>query len=396
MVNLCLKFIFQVFGLIILLVFFSGCLGPSGQGSDFFGPGGGPGGCMSPDSCSEFCSKNPDVCDRYCKDNPGSCSGISGMKTGMMPMAGTACDMQSVHEKMQALIGYIVVSAPESIVPPVWMTKILPADNPYPGYYYSLSAAFGPAVEAQRGVVWSGEGEPPRTPGLDYYIVGVWDEKPKGGGATLGSETPQSLDTSKYQIAVFYTNISAPTQSAIIGSLPKLKMSEAEAKVYFYSIIKKSFINIDDRRLNRAGNMYEVRWHDSDNTQDYWDVQIGEGYIAIGQGKIYTAESMLERDPGTIWLYHACRPCLKCEEWTVENLFNKDCSGSSDCMGGLSCNGGYCVKPGADTSISDSRPALGEGMDKGINRGPGSSCSIGSDCGSGLLCSNDVCTIPER
>jgi len=305
-------------------------------------------------------------------------------------MAGTACDSPAIRDNMAAVIDRIFVSPPATTPPLNWMTKILPANNPYPGYYYDLSLAFGPAIDAQKAVAWSGEGEPPRTPGLDYYTIGFWDEQPKGGGATLGLQSPQSMDFSRYQLAVFYTNVSAPSQAAMINSLPDLTMSEAEAKAFFASKIKKSFIDLEGKSLVKSGpKMYEVRWHDSTNTQDYWDVQIGAGYIAIGQGKVYTDESLLQGDPGTQWRYHACRPCITCADWTVETQFNKDCTKDSDCLGGLSCSAGYCVKPGTGSAVTGSPP--GGGI---TGKGPGSPCSTGADCGAGLSCTNKVCSTP--
>ena len=305
-------------------------------------------------------------------------------------MAGTLCDNEIVRGKMNAVINKVLVTPPTSTPPPNWMTKILPAGNPYPGYYYDISVAFGPAIEAQKEVPWSGEGEPPRTYGLDYYTVGFWDEQPKGSGATLGEQSPQSLDLSRYQMAVFYTNVSAPSQAAMINALPDLTMSEGEAKAFFASKIKKSFIDIEGKTLTRSGpKMFEVRWHDSDNTQDYWDVQIGVGYIAIGQGKIYTDESMLQGDPGTMWRFHACRPCANCADWTKETTFNKDCTKDADCIGGLSCSAGYCVKPGLATG-----PAGSGAGGAATGKGPGSPCSTAADCGTGLSCKGKTCSIP--
>ena len=141
--------------------------------------------------------------------------------------------------------------------------------------------------------------------------------------------------------------------------------------------------------------MYEVIWHDSDNTQDYWDVQIGVGYIAIGQGKVYSAESQLQGDPGTVWKYHACKPCENCNDWTVEKAFNKDCSRDSDCLSGLSCNAGYCVKPGAGQSQQQNTgPVTTPGSGSTGGNGPGSACKTSSDCASGLSCTNNACSIP--
>lgn len=305
-------------------------------------------------------------------------------------MSGTACDTGMVRNKMNTVIDNVLVSPPQSTPPPNWMTKVLPAGNPYPGYYYDISVAFGPAIDAQKAVAWSGEGEPPRTPGLDYYTVGFWDEQPRGGGATLGMQSPESLDFSRYQLAVFYTNVSAPSQAAMINSLPDLTMSEAEAKAFFASKIKKSFINLEGKTLTRTGpKMYEVRWHDSEKTQDYWDVQIGIGYIAIGQGKVYTDESLLQGDPGTMWRFHACRPCANCANWTIETVYNKDCTEDFHCLGGLSCSGGYCVKPGTGAPM-----AGGSSGGSSTPKGPGSPCSTAADCGSGLSCKNGICSIP--
>lgn len=377
----------------ILLAFSAGCSSPSGSpglpqetSAGGIAPGaGGPDQCRSADECRIYCAANKEICEAYCKANPDTCSRIPGIQKSGGPMAGTSCDTDLVRDKMRTVIERVLVSPPSSFSPPNWMTKILPAGNPYPGYYYSLSTAFGPAIDAQKGTAWSGEGEPPRTPGLDYYTVGIWDEKPKGSGATLGGQTPATLDLSRYQLAVFYTNVSAPSQAAMINALPDLTMTEAEAKAFFASKIKKSFIDIDARTLSRAGpKMYEVRWHDSTNTQDYWDVQIGTGYIAIGQGKVYTDESLIAGDPGTMWRFHACRPCQNCADWTVESSFNRDCTTDPDCIGGLACNGGYCMKPGAGTATG--------GMTTG--KGPGSPCSAAADCGAGLSCTNSICSIP--
>jgi hypothetical protein len=302
-------------------------------------------------------------------------------------------------QKMMTEINTILVSPPDTLRPPNWMTKVLPASNPYPGYYYDLSTAFGPAVDSQN-TAWSGVGEPPRAAGLDYYTVGYWQEIPKGLGADMGEKTPDSIDFSQYQLAVFYTNVTGKSQSAMINALPDLTITESEAKAFFASKIKKSFINLDNKALTRSGNqkMYEVTWHDSDSTQDYWDVQIGIGYIAIGQGKVYTEESQLKGDPGTIWKYHACKPCENCENWAVEKTFNKDCSRDTDCLGGLSCNAGYCMKPGSGQGQlpQSTGPVTSPGSGPSAGDGPGSACKTTGDCGSGLSCSNGVCTIPGQ
>jgi hypothetical protein len=301
--------------------------------------------------------------------------------------AGTACNTPAIKEKLMAEINKVLVSPPATINPPNWMTKILPARNPYPGYYYDLSTAFGPAIDTQ-ATGWSGTGEPPKIAGLDYYTFGYWEEVPKGMGGNLGEQAPETIDFSKYQLAVFYANVSGKSQAAMIAALPDLTMSEADARAFFASKIRKSFINLDGKALTRSGNhkMFEVLWHDSENTQDYWDVQIGTGYIAIGQGKVYQAESILQGDPGTIWVYTACKPCANCDDWTVEKAFNKDCSSSADCLGGLSCNGGYCVKPG------QAQPTQGTGSQGG--KGPGSTCKAAGDCDTGLSCTGGVCTVP--
>ena len=380
--------------LVLAFLFAAGCTTLPGPGSAPSGTGtgvlSGPGGCKTPEECATYCAASRDACDTFCTDHPDICSRFARDRRTGGPMAGTACDTDTVKTKMNAVIDRVLVAPPVTRPPPNWMTKILPADNPYPGYYYDISVAFGPAIDAQNGVAWSGEGEPPRAPGLDYYTVGVWDERPKGSGASLGEQSPESLDLSRYQLAVFYTNVSAPSQAAMINSLPDLTMSEAEAKAFFASKIKTSFIDLDGKTLTRSGpKMYEVRWHDSENTQDYWDVQIGTGYIAIGQGKVYTEESLLQGDPGTMWRFHACRPCINCADWTKETTFNHDCSTDTDCIGGLSCSRGYCVKPGTGSAISGSTSGTST-----MGKGPGASCSSAADCGSGLSCTNNACTIP--
>ncbi len=352
----------------------------------------GPNHCRSIEECAAYCSANHEVCDQFCKDYPAACDGFAPARqvTSSGPMAGTACDFPAIRQKMGAVIARTLVNQPLSTPPLNWMTKILPASNPYPGYYYDLSVAFGPAIDGQKGIAWSGEGEPPRSPGLDYYTVGFWEEVPKGSGGTMGEATPDSIDLSRYQLAIFYTNVTGVSQAAMINALPDLTMSEAEAKAFFASRIKSSFLNLDNKVLTRSGNnkMYEVMWHDSDNTQDYWDVQIGSGYIAIGQGKVYTAESRLAGDPGTVWRFHACRPCANCNDWTVENSFAKDCTKNADCLGGLSCQAGYCIKP-IPGQVTTGGAAGGSQQGKG----PGSSCSSTSDCGSGLSCTSGVCSV---
>ena len=396
-----------------LLLVAAGCVNPSGTvpsaGGNLSGGaiGGiiGPNNCASLEECTAYCSAHPDVCEQYCRDHADVCSRIGGAP-GQKPTgpteqggfgAGTACDTPAFKQKMMTEINKILVSPPDSIHPPNWMTKILPTSNPYPGYYYDLSTAFGPAIDSQK-TAWSGVGEPPRVAGLDYYTVGYWEEIPKGTGGHMGEKAPDSMDFSQYQLAVFYTNVTGKSQSAMINALPDLTMSESDAKAFFASKIKKSFINLDNKALTRSGNqkMYEVIWHDSDNTQDYWDVQIGIGYIAIGQGKVYSAESQLQGDPGTIWKYHACKPCENCDDWAVEKAFNKDCSRDSDCLGGLSCNAGYCMKPGSGHGQPQQSPGqvTSQGSGSTGGNGPGSACKTAGDCGSGLSCTNGVCSIP--
>lgn len=404
-------FILAIFAVILVLA--AGCTNPSGTvpppGGDLAGGvmGGitGPNNCASIAECSAYCSANHEICEQYCRDHADTCSRFGGA-LGQKPTgpteeggfaAGTACNTPDFKQKMMTEINKILISPPDSIRPPNWMTKILPAGNPYPGYYYDLSTAFGPAIDTQ-STAWSGVGEPPRTAGLDYYTVGYWEEKPKGLGGHMGEITPDSMDFSQYQLAVFYTNVTGKSQAAMINALPDLTMSESDAKAFFASKIKRSFINLDDKTLTRSGNqkMYEVIWHDSDNTQDYWDVQIGTGYIAIGQGKVYSAESQLQGDPGTMWKYHACKPCENCDTWAVEKAFNKDCTRNSDCLGGLSCNAGYCVKPGSGQAQPLQSPGQENSPERGSagGNGPGSVCKTTGDCGSGLSCASGVCSIP--
>jgi hypothetical protein len=199
------------------------------------------------------------------------------------------------------------------------------------------------------------------------------------------------MDFSRYQLAVFFTNVTGKSQAAMIAALPPLTMTEAEAKAFFASKIRRSFIDLGGRTLSRSGNnrMYEVRWHDSDDTQDFWDVQIGTGYIAIGQGKVYSAESALQGDPGTMWQYTACRPCGNCDDWTTGQALNRDCSRDDDCLGGLSCSGGYCVKPGAGQAAQATTPKGSPG-----GKGPGAACSTAADCDAGLSCTNGACSVP--
>ena len=402
--------------LCIALLLVAGCSSPSGQsgtsgtasttssaGVSQAGSSAGlngPGGCSSAAACAAYCAANHDVCDQFCHDHPDTCAQMGAAPAGTQPSvtpviehgfgAGTACDTPAIKDRLMAEIQKVLVSPPSSIQPPNWMTKILPASNPYPGYYYDLSTAFGPAIDPQL-TGWSGTGEPPRIAGLDYYTFGYWEEVPKGMGGHMGEQSPDTIDFSRYQLAVFFTNVSGKSQAAMIAALPDLTMSEADARAFFASKIRKSFIDLDRKTLVRSGNhkMFEAIWHDSGNTQDYWDVQIGTGYLAIGQGKVYQAESMLQGDPGTIWTYNACKPCANCDDWTVETSFNRDCSTNADCLGGLSCSAGFCVKPGAGQAAQGTTPGGTQG-----GKGPGSICNTAADCDSGLPCTGGVCTIP--
>ena len=403
----CLPYFLLVVFLTILILA-AGCVNPSttvpaagATGKNISGGAmvgiSGPNNCASIAECDAYCSAHQEICEQYCRDNVDVCSRL-GRSDQKDFAAGTACDTPAVKQKMMTEINKILVNPPDSIRAPNWQTKILPAGNPYPGYYYDLSTAFGPAIDSQK-TAWTGVGEPSPVAGLDYYIIGYWEEKPKGISGHMGENSPDTIDFSQYQLAVFYTNVTGKSQAAMISALPALTMSEADAKAYFASKIKKSFINLDNKELTRSGNqnqkMYEVIWHDSDNTQDYWDVQIGVGYIAIGQGKVYSAESQLKGDPGTVWKYHACKPCVNCNDWTLEKAFNKDCSRDSDCLSGLSCNAGYCVKPGAGQSQQQNTgPVTAPGSGSMGGNGPGSACKTSSDCASGLSCTNGACSIP--
>lgn len=393
--------------LVLIACMIAGCTQP---GTSTAPAAKGPGGCDSAASCAAYCQQHSTECDQFCASSSAACSGTAGAQVKQSATksggngdfsTGTSCDAPSIKQKFSDQVSKILVSPPESLRAPNWQTKILPAGNPYPGYYYDISTAFGPAIDVQT-TAWSGTGEPPRTPGLDYYIIGFWEEVPKGKGGNLGEQSADSVDFSKYQLAVFYTNVTGKSQAAMITALPDLTISESEAKAFFASKIKKSFINLDDKQLTRSGNqkMYEVIWHDSDNTQDYWDVQIGIGYIAIGQGKVYSAESQLRGDPGTIWKYHACKPCENCDNWGVEKSFNKDCTKDSDCMGGLACNSGYCMDPKSVTSLPVTAVTVGSAAAQGTGGpgrtgAPGSACSTSSDCASGLSCKNGICAVPS-
>jgi hypothetical protein len=350
-------------------------------------------GCNSPDECAKFCEANHEVCDKFCSENPGICPEILKPEHSEKPegaggpLASTECANPTLIAKMKAVVDNALVNPPAKIESLNWMTKILPSSNPYPGYYYDISTAFGPAIDEiiKQNIQWSGNGEPPMASGKFHYSFGYWDDTPKGKEATLGDETPDTIDFSKYKLAIFYTDYTG-SQDKMINSLPSLSMSESQAKDFFYSVFKKSFMNLDQRQLAKKGDrFYEAQWKDSEKTSDYWDVQIGEGYIAIGQGKVYSDESALAGNVGTIWIYHGCKPCMECDDWTKGKELNRDCVSDADCKSGLACSGGYCVKRTSEVKQSA----------QGGVGGPGSPCSTLNDCGSGLICKNSVCSIPK-
>lgn len=202
-------------------------------------------GCSSDDECRIFCESNHEICDKFCTEYPEACPNIkrgpdkSEIPEGAGgPMAGTECSNPILIAKMKTVIDNALINPPAKIENLNWMTKILPVNNPYPGYYYDISTAFGPAIDAIIGTTWNGQGEPPMAPGKFHYSFGYWDDTPKGKGATLGQETPDTIDFSKYKIAIFYTNYTG-SQDKMISSLPSLKMSESDAKNFFYSVFKK-------------------------------------------------------------------------------------------------------------------------------------------------------------
>ncbi len=331
--------------------------------------------------------------------------GPSGAPSGKGEMgAGTSCADDAIKQKMGTVMSSALVDPPAQARGINWMTKTLPAGNPFAGTYYVIGTAFGPGVD-ETG--WNGEGAPQYTAGKMYCTFGYWDSVPKGKSATLGLETPSSFSTDKYDLMVFCANFSAPSQAAMTAALPTLTMSEQEARQYFYSVIKKDFINIDGKTMTKTGNMYQLMWKDSPASHDQWEVQIGHGYINVGQGAVNYGEteyvmSLRGQDPGTRWTYHACRPCMNCGKWTETSELNKDCSQASDCTGGLSCSGGYCVDPkSAGSSSSSAAPATTGGSapsgagGPGNTGAPGASCSAVTDCASGLACKGGVCAPPS-
>ncbi len=400
---------FRPFSLLLLTLLCSlaaGCTQP------VMGPAGGmtgPGGCTSPDSCAAYCQQNYETCEQFCSENPSACGGKGGMPAGAAPGAGemgagTSCADNAIKQKMGAAMNKALVSPPSEARGINWMTKTLPSGNPFAGTYYVIGTAFGPGVD-ETG--WQGEGTPQYTAGEMYCTFGYWDSVPKGKGATLGLETPASFSTDKYDLTIFCANVSAPSQAAMAAALPPLTMSEADAREYFSSVIRKDFLAIDGKSMTKTGNMYQLMWKDSPASHDQWEVQIGHGYINIGQGAVNYAEteyvmSLQGQDPGTRWTYHACRPCMNCGKWTETTELNKDCAQSIDCMGGLTCSGGYCVDPklaGSSSSPAGSAPSKdiapsGSGA-PGNTGAPGASCNTANDCASGLACKGSVCAIPS-
>ncbi|MDD1690440.1 MAG: hypothetical protein LUQ66_07245 [Methanoregula sp.] len=383
----------------------AGCTQPAGSGPT--APAKGPGGCDSAATCSAYCQQHGTECDQFCSANPAACDGAMGgpaaSASGAGEMgAGTSCSDTVIKQKMGDIMGTALVAPPAQARGINWMTKTLPAGNPFAGTYYVIGTAFGPGVD-ETG--WQGEGAPQYSAGKMYCTFGYWDSTAKGKGATLGLETPSTFSTDKYDLTIFCANFSAPSQAAMTAALPTLTMSEDQARQYFYSVVKKSFLNIDGKQMVKAGNMYQLMWKDSDASHDHWEVQIGHGYINIGQGEVNYKEteyvaSLRGQDPGTRWTYHACRPCMNCGKWTEDTELNKDCTQSSDCTGGLSCNGGYCVDPKSAVTSSSSTsaaavPASAQGTSGPGNTGaPGSACSTGTDCASGLTCKGGTCAVP--
>lgn len=395
--------------LVIAACLLAGCSQP---GTGAAGASKGPGGCDSAASCAAYCQQHATECDQFCSSNPATCGGATGgpsvVSSGKGEMgAGTSCADDAIKQKMGTVMSSALVNPPAQARGINWMTKTLPAGNPFAGTYYVIGTAFGPGVD-ETG--WNGEGAPQYTAGKMYCTFGYWDSVPKGKGATLGLETPSSFSTDKYDLEIFCANFSAPSQAAMAAALPPLTMSEDEARQYFYSVIRKDFINIDGKTMTKAGNMYQLMWKNSDAPHDYWEVQIGHGYINIGQGLVNYKETeyvagLRGQDPGTRWSYHACRPCMNCGKWTENTELNKDCTQASDCMGGLACSSGYCVDPksaaatSSATSPSSQAAATGAPAVQGTggpgNTGaPGSSCSGISDCASGLTCKSGVCAVP--
>lgn len=394
--------------LCFLVCFIAGCTQPGGT-AGIAGPVKGPGGCDSAASCEAYCQQHTAECDQFCTGNPAACTGATGDASGSAAPAssgemgaGTACSDPVIKQKMGEVMNRVLVTPPTEARGINWMTKTLPAGNPFAGTYYAIGTAFGPGVDATG---WQGEGAPQYSAGKFYCTVGYWDSTPKGRGATFGSETPASFSTDKYDLTIFCANFSARSQAAMAAALPALTMSEDEARQYFYSVINRSYLNIDGKPMVKTGNMYQLMWKDSAASHDQWGVQIGTGYINLGQGEVNFQEteyvsSMQGRDPGTQWSYHACRPCMNCGKWTEDTVLNRDCSEDADCPGSLSCNGGYCVdstsvQGSSATPVTTGTAAQMGSGGTGRTGAPGSSCTTATDCASGLSCTGGVCTIPS-
>ena len=381
----------------ILLTVSCGCSGqqqsvpesPAAQGSDAGKPGAvtGPNNCRTTDECSNYCRSHQAECDTFLAEHPealGLVPVVRGPAAGTgSGLTGTACDDPALKGKMKEVLDRVLADPPSSVRALNWATKILPADNPHPGYYYVLSTAFGPAIE---GAMWSGVGEPVMAAGKEYTTVGFWDYAPEGAGATLADQTPRTMDFSRYGLSLFHARQWGTSQAALIESLPPVTMTHDQARAYFYTVVNRSFLDIDSHPLHAAGpKIYQAEWHDSGDPQSYWTVQIGEGFISVGQGKPYQDEAMLQGDPGTRWIYHGCQPCVNCQEWTKETILNRDCTGDGDCQGGLACRGGYCMK-GTGAASTPGGPS-GTGA-------PGSPCTGATGCAAGLTCTGGVCAIP--
>ena len=397
---------FFVLVLVVMMCMIAGCTQP---GSGAAGSTKGPGGCDSAATCSAYCQQHGTECDQFCKENPAACNGAMGapaaVSSGQSEMgAGTSCSDTVIKQKMGDIMNTALVNPPADARGINWMTKTLPAGNPYAGTYYVIGTAFGPGVD-ETG--WNGEGAPQYTAGKSYCTFGYWDSIPKGTGASFGSETPSTFTADRYDLMVFCANFSAKSQAAMAGALPPLTMTEDEARQSFYAVIKKSFMNIDGKQMVKTGNMYQLMWKDSPASHDQWEVQIGTGYLNVGQGAVNYGEteyvmSTKGKDPGTLWTYHACRPCMNCGKWTEDTVLNKDCTKDADCSGGLSCSGGYCVNPKTVGSSAGASPAVTAGSASAQGTGgpgntgaPGSACSSGTDCASGLSCTSGICAVPS-
>ncbi|MDD1653131.1 MAG: hypothetical protein LUQ64_01155 [Methanomicrobiales archaeon] len=385
-----------VFSVAVIVLASCGCTGqpavpesPAVQGTGSQTPGAvtGPNNCRTVDECTDYCRSRPGECDAYLQEHPESSVLIPSERgpaagTGSA-LTGTACDDPVLKGKMVAVMNRALADPPPTIRALNWATKILPADNPHPGYYYVLSTAFGPAID---GAKWSGTGEPVMAAGEEYTTVGFWDYAPKGSGATLADQAPGTMDFSRYGLSIFHARQWGTSQAALIDSLPPLTMTPDQARSYFYTVVNHSFLNIDAHPLHAAGpKIYQAEWHDSADPQSYWTVQVGEGFVSVGQGKPYQDEAMLRGDPGTRWIYHGCQPCVNCQEWTKEAVLNQDCTRDADCQGGLACRGGYCMKGTGTTSATGASAGTGA---------PGSPCTGTDGCAAGLSCTGGICTIP--